>query len=257
MQEAEGARIQIETEQFRNTLLSSVSHDLRTPLAVMKGVATTLLDDDGVVEDAVRRDLTHALVEETERLDRRVRDLLDMTRLESGAVRVHKEWQSVEEVVGAALNQTESRLAGRQIQTDVPSTLLAQCDSVLIQQVLVNLIENAAKYSPPGTPISVLASQAEGEVRIEVGDRGPGVPEEDHARIFEKFRRGQAESKTGGVGLGLTICRAIVLAHGGRIWVEDRQGGGASFRFTLPSQGRPSSPPLPELEAPALSRPPP
>jgi two-component system, OmpR family, sensor histidine kinase KdpD len=254
-QEAEQARVKIEAEQFRNTLLSSVSHDLRTPLAVMRGAATTLLEDDAALSDSVRRDLTHALVEETERLDRRVRDLLDMSRLESGTVRLRKEWQSVEELIGAALNQTESRLTGRQVTTDVPSMLLVPCDSVLMQQVLVNLLENAAKYTPDATAIEVGARAVEGAVMLEVADRGPGVPREQHSRIFEKFQRAHAEHTAGGVGLGLTICRAVVLAHGGRIWVEDREGGGAAFRFTLPAQGQPTSHPLPEIDdSPAPSR---
>ena len=246
-EETERARVQIEAEQFRNTLLSSVSHDLRTPLAVMRGAATTLMDDDAALSESVRRDLTQALVEETERLDRLVRNLLDMTRLESGAARVNKEWHSVEEMIGGALNRTESRLTGRRVSTNVPPTLLVSCDSVLIQQVLINLLENAAKYTPPGAPIEVSASSEDGAVTVGVTDRGPGVPTAEHARIFEKFQRGNAERTKGGVGLGLAICRAIVLAHGGRIWVEDREGGGARFRFTLPLQGRPSAEPLPEI----------
>ncbi len=247
MEQAEHARVQIEAEQFRNTLLSSVSHDLRTPLAVIRGAATTLLDDEASLTETVRHDLTHAIVEETERLDRRVRDLLDMTRLESGAVRVRKEWQSAEEIVGAALNQTEARLAGRAISTDVPSTLPVSCDSVLVQQVLVNLLENAAKYTPDGTPIDVAARLLEGEVMFEVADRGPGVPPQERSLIFDKFHRSGSERAKGGVGLGLTICRAIVLAHGGRIWVDERDGGGAAFRFTLPAVGHPTPAPLPEI----------
>src|SRR6185436_16276950 len=153
-------------EQFRSTLLSSVSHDLRTPLAVMRGAATALRDDDAALSAPVRRDLTQALVEETERLDQLVRDLLDMTRLESGAVRMNREWQSVEEMIGAALDRAESRLAGRDVSTNVPPTLLVPCDSVLIQQVLVNLLENAAKYTPERAPIEVGASALEGSVMI-------------------------------------------------------------------------------------------
>lgn len=247
IEQAEHARVQIEAEQFRNTLLSSVSHDLRTPLAVIRGAATTLLDDEASLTETVRRDLTHAIVEETERLDHRVRDLLDMTRLESGAVKVRKEWQSAEELVGAALNQTEARLAGRAISTTVPPTLLASCDSVLVQQVLVNLLENAAKYTPDGTPIDVAVTQLDAEVMFEVADRGPGVAPQERSLIFDKFHRSGSERVKGGVGLGLTICRAIVLAHGGRIWVDERDGGGAAFRFTLPAMGHPTPAPLPEI----------
>ena len=254
VQEAEQARVKMEAEQFRNALLSSVSHDLRTPLAVMRGAATTLLDDDAALSVSVRRDLTHALVEETERLDRRVRDLLDLSRLESGTVRLRKEWQSVEEMIGAALNQTEFRLTGHPVSADVPSTLLAPCDSVLIQQVLVNLLENAAKYTDEGTQIDVTARALADHVMIEIADRGDGVPAEERSRIFNKFHRAHGDPSHAGVGLGLTICRAIVLAHGGRIWVEDRKGGGAAFRFTLPAQGEPPSSPLPEFDDSVTSK---
>jgi two-component system sensor histidine kinase KdpD len=245
--ETERARVQIEAERLRSTLLSSVSHDLRTPLAVMKGAASTLVEDDEGLAAATRRELAVALLEETERLERLVRNLLDMTRLESGAVRIRKEWQSVEEVVGAALNRVEARLAGRKVAAVVDREIEAPFDAVLIEQVLVNLLENAIRYTPEGTPIDVDARREDREIVIEVADRGPGVGADEHERIFDKFQRGASERTKGGVGLGLTICRAILIAHGGRIGVVERVGGGASFRLALPLEGEPPAAPLPEI----------
>ena len=229
-------QVRIEAEQLRNSLLSSVSHDLRTPLAVITGTATTLTHDK--LDAAARRDLAETIVQEAERLNRLVRNLLDMTRVEAGALTVHKEWQPVEEVFGSALGAVESILGARPVKTDLSSDLVAPFDAVLIQQVLVNLLENAVKYAGPDTPLTVSARGRKREVEIVVADRGPGVPAGDETRIFEKFYRAE-KGKGGGVGLGLTICRGIVTAHGGRIWAEGRDGGGAAFHFTLPIQGEP------------------
>jgi two-component system sensor histidine kinase KdpD len=250
-EEARRARLQAETEQLRNSLLSSVSHDLRTPLAVVTGATTTLLDEHGPRDPAVRRELLETVHEEAMRLNRLVRNLLDMTRLEAGALKVQKELQPIEEVVGAALDRMDDRLRGREVHTEIPRDLpLVPFDSALIEQVLINLLENATKYTPPGSPIEVAARVRREWVEVEVADRGPGVAPKDAERVFEKFYRAR-EGEGGGAGLGLTICRGIVVAHGGRIWVESREGGGASFRFTLPLQsGAPSQPsPLPEEPA--------
>ncbi|HZO15629.1 MAG TPA: ATP-binding protein, partial [Polyangiaceae bacterium] len=249
-QETQRARLQVEAEQLRSTLLSSVSHDLRTPIAVMKGAASTLVEDDAALEPGTRRDLAETLLEETDRLERLVRNLLDMTRLESGAVRIQKEWQSVEETVGGALSRVDSRLKGRKVTTRVPGELLAPFDSVLIEQVLINLLENAAKHTRAGTPIEIraLRSRSGEEVIFEVADRGGGLQPGEEERVFEKFHRGRTERRTAGVGLGLTICDAIVRAHGGRIWAENREGGGASFKFALPLDGEAPAFQLPEIE---------
>ena len=238
-EETERARVQIETEQLRSTLLSSVSHDLRTPLAVMRGVASTLVEDDQKLTDGARKDLASALLEETDRLERQVRNLLDMTRLESGGVRLRKEWQSVQEVIGTAWSRVEPLIARRTVTVDAPAELVANFDGVLLEQALVNLLENAAKYTPEGSPIDVTARKGDDEIVVEVADRGAGIPPDEQPRIFDKFHRGPSERTKGGVGLGLTICRAIVAAHGGRIWVSDRSGGGACFMFTLPLEGEP------------------
>jgi two-component system, OmpR family, sensor histidine kinase KdpD len=235
--EAEAARIEVETERLRSSLLSSVSHDLRTPLAVITGAATTLLDASAAVDPAAQRDLLSAIYDESVRLTRLVGNLLDMTRLTAGTLEVRKEWQPIEAVVGAALGRVESRLGERPLRVQVPADLLVPFDAVLVEQVLINLLENAAKYSPPGSPVEVSAfASGPGEVAVEIADRGPGVPEPERERIFEKFHR-LPGAPAGGAGLGLAICRGMVEAHGGRIAVLARDGGGAIFRFTLPVEG--------------------
>jgi two-component system sensor histidine kinase KdpD len=239
-EEARRAALRIETEQLRNALLSSVSHDLRTPLGVVTGATSALLEEGAPQDEATRRALLTTAHEEALRLNRLVGNLLDMTRLEAGALKVHKEAQPLEEVVGAALNRVDDRLRDREVRTDIPASLpLVPLDSVLLEQVLINLLENATKYTPRGSPIDIVARAGAGEVVVEVDDRGPGVPAGDAERVFDKFYRAR-ETEGGGVGLGLTICRGIVSAHGGRMWVEQRPGGGASFRFTLPLDGSPA-----------------
>jgi two-component system sensor histidine kinase KdpD len=231
--EARRAELRAETEQLRNALLSSVSHDLRTPLGVVTGATSALLDDDAPTDEGTRRELLQTAHEEALRLSRLVRNLLDMTRLEAGAMKVQKRLESVEELVGSALGRTSDRLRGRQVSAHIPAELTIACDSALLEQVLINLVENATKYSPPGSPIDVAAREVDGSVEIDVSDRGPGVPGADAARVFEKFYRVH-EHEGGGVGLGLTICKGIVEAHGGTIEVLERPGGGATFRSTLP-----------------------
>ena len=247
-EEARRAHLRAETEQLRNSLLSSVSHDLRTPLAVVTGATSALLDEHGPRDEHARRELLQTAHEEALRLNRLVRNLLDMTRLEAGALKVHEELQPLEEVVGAALGRMEDRLRGREVETRIPADLpLVAFDSALIEQVLINLLENATKYTPAGSPIEVAARAQDGVIEVEVNDRGPGVSPGDAERVFDKFYRAH-EGEGGGVGLGLTICRGIVAAHGGRIWVEARAGGGASFRFTLPLEGKASGRGLPAPE---------
>jgi two-component system sensor histidine kinase KdpD len=239
-EEAQRSHLEMESERLRNTLLSSVSHDLRTPLAAITGAASTLLEDADRMSEPTRRELTETVFEEADRLNRRVRNLLDMTRLQSGAVRPNKEWHPLEEIVGAALSRLERRLKSRPVSTRLAEDLpLVSIDGMLIEQVLVNLLENTLKYTPGGSPIDVSAWVADGSVVVEVADRGPGLPPGAEERVFEKFYRVESKESAGGVGLGLTICRGIVSAHGGRIWAENRAGGGAAFRFTLPLEGTP------------------
>jgi two-component system, OmpR family, sensor histidine kinase KdpD len=226
----------IESEQLRNALLSSVSHDLRTPLAVVTGAASTLIE--GNLGENDRKELTVSILEEAARLEQLVQNLLDMTRLESGALPVKKQWLPLEEVVGSALVRAERLIGARGVTTKLPDGItLVPVDSVLIEQVLLNLIDNAVKHTPAGAPIHVEAHVRDGSVEIEVADRGPGLSDEDAPKVFDKFHRGSA--KHAGAGLGLTICQGIVIAHGGRIWATRREGGGASFHFTLPLDGEP------------------
>ena len=235
-EETSKARRDIEAEQLRSSLLSSVSHDLRTPLAVITGSSSTLLQSGAGLSDATRQELLRTVLEEAEHLNRLIRNLLDMTRLESGAVKVKKEWLPLEELVGAALNRVETRVADRELQVDLPRNLpLVPCDPILIEQVLINLLENAAKYSTG--PIAITAAGREREVVVEVADRGPGIEAGQESRIFDKFQRAGRDGNAEGVGLGLTICRAVVTAHGGRIWTQNREGGGASFQFSIPIEG--------------------
>jgi two-component system sensor histidine kinase KdpD len=236
------AKLETEAERLRTALLSSLSHDLRTPLAGIEGAATSLLHDGGTHDPDARRELAQTIVEESRRMTRLVANLLDMVRLESGALQVQREWQPLEEVVGVALIRLDERLAGRTVTTTLPPDLpLLPIDGLLVEQVLINLIENALKYTPPGTPIDISARLGERQVIVEVADRGPGLPSGEEGRIFDKFYRARDEGRAGGAGLGLTICRGIVTAHGGRIWAEARPGGGTVFRFALPLTGPPPS----------------
>jgi two-component system sensor histidine kinase KdpD len=232
--EARRAALRAETERLRSTLLSSVSHDLRTPLSVITGAATTLRAEIDLAPQA-RRELLDSVCEEAERLERLVGDLLDMTRLESGAVRPKRDWVPLVEVVGGALTRLDRQLAGREVTTDLPEPLpLLSVDPVLVEQLLVNVLENAVKHTPPGSPIAISASSGGTSVVVDVADRGPGIPRGEQERVFERFRRGPGASG-GGVGLGLAIARAIATAHGGTLAVSDRPGGGAVFRLTLPA----------------------
>jgi two-component system, OmpR family, sensor histidine kinase KdpD len=223
---------EMETERLRSTLLASVSHDLRTPLATITGAASSLLQPEAL-DPAAERELKEAIYDEADRLGRLVTNLLDMTRLESGALRLSRDWQSIEELVGAALARLERSRKGRTIEVRVPPDLpLVPVDGVLLQQVLVNLLDNALKYTEPETPIRVTASVSDRTVTVEVADEGPGLPPDAEERVFEKFYRGTSGQR--GFGLGLPICRAILTAHGGTIRAEKRSPRGVAFRFTLP-----------------------
>ena len=238
---AQHVQVEAEAERARSALLSSVSHDLRTPLAVISGASGALLAEGDGLDAESRRQMLRSIHEEADRLARLVRNLLDMTRLESGALVPRREWQPLEEIVGSALRSLGARLADHPVTTrlaaDLPMLLV---DGVLVEQVLINLLENAARHTPPPTPIEVSAraerSGGGTDVIVEVADSGPGIPPEVLPRIFEKFFRGPGAS---GTGLGLAISRAIVEAHGGRIEAADREGGGTVFRFRLPVVGEP------------------
>jgi K+-sensing histidine kinase KdpD len=244
--EAEAAKLRASTEEMRSALLSAVSHDLRTPLASITGAATTLRDGGPAVTAAQRAELLDMICDEADRLERLVRNLLDMTRLASGALDVKREWVPLEEIVGSALGRVEGRLDGRAISTDLPADLpLISADPLLLEQVLVNLLENAAKHTPGGTAVDLAARADDGAVVVEVADRGPGLPPGEAGRLFDQFFRGK-EARGAGAGLGLAICRGVVEAHGGTLTASNRPGGGALFAVRLPLVGRaPATPPEP------------
>jgi two-component system sensor histidine kinase KdpD len=231
--------IEVEAERLRTALLSSLSHDMRTPLASIEGSASTLLQESEPTDIAVRRELASTILQESQRMSRLVANLLDMIRVESGALQVQKEWHLLSDVAGVALLRTETQLKDHPVTTRIPPDLpLVPIDDILLEQVFVNLLENAAKYTPAGTPVEIGAESRPGEVLVWVADRGPGIPSGEEERVFEKFHRASA-APGAGVGLGLTIARGIVTAHGGRIWAESRPGGGTMFRFTIPITGVP------------------
>jgi two-component system sensor histidine kinase KdpD len=243
-----------ESDRLKSALLASVSHDLRTPLAVIKGATSTLLAEDIAWDATTQRRLTESIDTQVDHLNRGVGSLLDMSRVEAGTLSPERDWHDLAEVVGATLQHMRQRLDGRPLAIDLAAALpLVSINAVLIEQVLANLLENALKYSPTGTPLEIAAHIAEdpatpGAVVVAVRDHGPGVPADDLGRIFQKFVRGPGRTEqASGAGLGLAICKGIVEAHGGRIWAENRPDGGIAFRFTLPHT---MLAPQPEVNAP-------
>jgi len=234
--EANSAALRAKTEAMRSSLLSAVSHDLRTPLSAITGAATALRDDAGLGA-STRAELLESICEEAERLERLVANLLDMTRLDAGPVALKREWVPLEELVGSALTRLERTLGQRPVNVALSDALpLLSVDPVLFEQVFINLFENAARYTGPGAAIEVLARNEPGVVVIEVADSGPGFRPGSEARVFEKFYRGEHAGRVG-AGLGLSICKAIVEAHGGTIAAENRASGGARFHIRMPILG--------------------
>ncbi len=237
---AQSSTVQIESERLRNSLLSAISHDLRTPLSALVGLADTLTLTKPPPTPQ-QAEVAAAMRDSALRMNALVNNLLDMARLQAGVVQLNRQWQPLEEVVGSALAACAPALAGRPVDVQLADDLpLLHLDAVLFERVLVNLLENAAKYTPSGTPIMLRAAVTSDAVALVVEDRGPGLPRGKEESIFQKFERGRKESATPGVGLGLAICRAIVQAHGGRIQAENAPQGGARFTVTLP-RGEPPS----------------
>lgn len=232
-EEAQQAELRARTEELRAALLSSVSHDLRTPLTAISTAASVLQQRGPLAEDK-RIEFAGAIYDEALRLGRLVTNLLHMTRLESGGVPLRREWTPLEDPIGAAIGRLEPVLAGRAVEVSLaPDLPPVSIDEVLVEHLLLNLLENAARHTPPGSPIEVRARLDGAALQVEVLDRGPGLPAEHAGRLFAMFVQASGERR-GGFGLGLAICRAIAVAHGGTIAAEDRAGGGAVFRVTLP-----------------------
>ncbi|SHK89316.1 sensor histidine kinase [Desulforamulus aeronauticus] len=239
-EQAREAQTLAESERLRNALFNSLSHDLRTPLASIIGAASGLLENDEVFSEEARRDLLQSIQQGALRMNRFVHNLLDMAKLEGGLVRPNKEWCDMQDIIGVAISRLEESLGTRlvdiKVQNDLP---LVKVDFILIEQVLVNLMDNALKYSEPGTEIAVEALPKGQEIEVTVADRGPEIPEEDIERIFDKFYRLQSPRLVSGTGLGLAICKGFVEAHGGKIWAANQPGRGVEMKFTLPLEDQP------------------
>ena len=231
------------TDALRSSLVSSILHDLRTPLTSIKAAASSLLQEEVQWDDEARHSFAQAIEREADRLNRLVGNLLDMSRIEGGALQLEKEWYPIDEVFHDTLDHLQPLLKERQISLDLPPDLPpVAVDYLLLDQVVTNLVENALRYTPAQSPITIAASATATRMLISVADRGPGIPVEDIERIFDKFYRVQGRtSHTTGSGLGLAVCRGLIEAHGGHIWAKNRPSGGAIFHITLPLT------PLPEV----------
>jgi two-component system sensor histidine kinase KdpD len=237
--EATRASVLARSDELKSALLSAVSHDLRTPLASIKTSVTGLLQEDIHWPPDEERDLLMAIDEETDRLTRIVGNLLDLTRIEAGVLRPQLAWNDIEELVAETVERARASIRHHPIAVEIAAGMPpARFDYVQVAQVLMNLLENAAKYAPEGSGITVTARSTPGAIEVSVADRGCGIPPGEEERIFDTFYRLPQHPHAAGAGVGLSICRGIVTAHGGRIWVEPREGGGSIFRFSLPAEPR-------------------
>jgi two-component system sensor histidine kinase KdpD len=234
---AESARVAAETESLRNTLLASISHDLRTPLAVIAGASSTLAERGDNLDEAARGSLARSIETKAREMSELVSNVLDLMRFESGQILLRRDWETLDDLIGSALGRIEERLQDHPVQVAIPGDLPAlYVDADLVVQTFVNLLDNVVKYTPGGTPVRIAAQPDDDFILVTVDDEGPGLPATQRDRLFDKFQRGQDEGTVGGAGLGLAICRAIVRAHGGDIAAGDRPGGGARLQFTLPTR---------------------
>jgi two-component system sensor histidine kinase KdpD len=240
--------VEAETERIRSTLLASISHDLRTPLAVMTGASSSLAQGGERLPPEERAALAQSIYGQARDMSEQVAKILQMTRLETGAISLERDWAALPEIAGSVLARLSDKLARHRLVVEIPAELpLVRVDATLIDQALANLVENAARHTPAGTVVRVRVQHAGSELVVSVEDLGMGMDERDIERVFTKFSRGAPEGPGGGVGLGLAICRAIVRLHQGRAWAERLAGGGIAFRFTLPVE----TPPRPPVEAEA------
>jgi two-component system sensor histidine kinase KdpD len=235
LEQARQAELLEATEKLQTALLNSISHDLRTPLVSITGALSSLEETGPALDEEVKKSLIETAREEAERLNRLVGNLLDITRLEAGALQLHRQVCDIQELVGSALDQVGNPLKNRQVNVQIPSKVpLVSLDFVLFSRVLVNIIDNALKYSPPDKPIDIQVQVNKHDLEISIADRGEGIPSEDLQRIFDKFYRVQRPDNVSGTGLGLSICKGIVEAHGGSIHAENRRGGGTIFTINVP-----------------------
>jgi two-component system sensor histidine kinase KdpD len=235
--------IEAETERIRSALLASISHDLRTPLAVMTGASSSLAENGDQLNAEDRRALAQSVYRQARGMSEQVAKVLEMTRLETGAIEVDRDWVALSEIVSSVLQRLDERMSDHRVIVELPDDLpLARVDATLIEQALGNLLENAAKHTPRETIVRVRAQRRETDLVVTVEDYSGGLPDRDLERIFAKFHRGPVESAGTDMGLGLAICRAIVRLHGGQAWAERVAGGGTAFRFTLPLEQAPAVP---------------
>ncbi len=235
-EQARKTQVEIEAERLRNSLLSSISHDLRTPLATIVGSASTLVEEENSLKTEDKLELSQAIYNEAQRMTSLINNILDMARLDAGAIELNKQWYPLEEIIGVVLTRLEKPLKERQVIVKLPTEMLMiYVDAVMIEQVLMNLLENALRYTPEKSAVQIMAEASPTVAEISVADRGTGIPEGSENKLFEKFYRVKHEAAQSGVGLGLAICRAIIEAHGGSIQAKNRpMGGGAIFSFTIP-----------------------
>lgn len=232
------SRVIEETERLQGALLNSISHDLRTPLVSITGSLSTLREKIITMDDELRINLIENAYQEAERLNRFVSNLLNMSRLEAGAMKIHKQPEDIQDAIGSALEQLNEQIGQRSVKMDLdPELPLVQMDFVLIVQVLINVIENALKYSNTKTPVDIQASCNEKFAEIKISDHGIGIPTEDLQKVFDKFYRIQRPDNVSGTGLGLSICKGIIEAHQGKIYAENLPGGGTAINITLPLEG--------------------
>lgn len=232
-----------EAERLRSTLLSSISHDLRTPLAVMSGASSSLVESGERLTPAERRALAESIYQQSRSMAEVMGNVLQMTRLETGAIVLKRDWASLAEIAGSALDRLAARLRDHRVMLDLPGDLpLVRVDAILVEQALCNLLENAARHTPAGTLVRLRAARRGAELTVSVEDFGAGLAPQEFERVFAKFHRGADEGAAGGIGLGLSICRAVVQLHQGRIWAEQLPGGGTAFRFALPLEEAPQAP---------------
>jgi two-component system sensor histidine kinase KdpD len=237
------AEIEAETERVRGTLLASISHDLRTPLAVMSSASSSLAESGERLGAAERQALAQSVYRQARDMSEQVSKILQMTRLEAGAIALRRDWASIAEIAGAVLARLRERLAQHRVMVEVPADLpLVRVDATLIEQALGNLLENAAQHTPAGTVVRLRAEHQGVEVVVSVEDFSAGPADAVVERAFAKFERGRSEGAGTGVGLGLSICRAIVRLHHGRAWAQQLPGGGSAFRFALPAEDMPQVP---------------